>query len=262
MIVDITALVLVIVSSVILLVIIFRKFSILATIDVDTVPQERLDQKKEDIIEMRLRRKFEWLRDKILIVVRPLLKGIGNAFRFSYRKALELEKGYQEKSQLKSDKSLTNQQKVLALMSEGEELIKRGEYAQAEKKFIQVISMDHMNISAYDNLGETYMGQKDYEHAIEALQHALKLDENNSLTHQDLGMVYKEIGDLEKAVMYVKKAVKLDPNNPKYLDCLIEISILHKDKYTAQETFRTLKRVNPENQKLVELEKQISDMHI
>ncbi|MFA6271884.1 MAG: tetratricopeptide repeat protein [Patescibacteria group bacterium] len=262
MILDITALVLVVVSSVVLLVIIFKKFSILATIDVDTVPQERLDQKKDDIIEMRLRRKFEWLRDKIMIVVRPLIKIIGSFFRFIYRKALELEKNYQEKSQSKSDKSATNQQKVLVLMSEGEKLIKEEEYAQAEKKFIQVISMDHMNISAYDNLGKTYTGQKDYEHAIEALQHALKLDEKNSLTHHDLGMVYKEIGDLEKAKMYVKKAVKLDPNNPKYLDYLIEISILSKDKYTAQETFRTLKRVNPENQKLAEMEKQISEMHI
>lgn len=260
--IDIIALVLLVVSSVILLIIVFRKFSILATIDVDTVPQERLDQKKDDIIEMRLRRKFEWLRDKLMIVIKPVIKMVSSFFRFIYRKALELEKNYQEKSQSKSDKSVTNQQKVLALMSEGEALIKDEEYAQAEKKFIQIISMDHMNIAAYDNLGKTYMGLKDYEHAIEALQHALKLEEKNSLTHHDLGMVYKEIGDLEKAKMYVKKAVKLDPNNPKYLDCLIEISILHKDKYTAQETFRTLQRVNPENQKLPEIEKQIADMRI
>ncbi|MFH1535153.1 MAG: tetratricopeptide repeat protein, partial [Patescibacteria group bacterium] len=233
MIIDITAFVLVVISSVVLLVISFRKFSILATIDVDTVPQERLDQKKEDIIEMRLRRKFEWLRDRILIVGKPILKGVGNFFRFIYHKALELEKNYQDKSQPISDKGATNQQKVLALMSEGEELIREEEYVQAEKKFIQVISMDHMNITAYDNLGKTFMGQRDYEHAIEALQHALKLDEKNSSTHHDLGMVYKEIGDLDKAIMYVKKAVKMDPNNPRYLDCLIEISILHKDKYTA-----------------------------
>jgi tetratricopeptide (TPR) repeat protein len=262
MVIDIIALVLLVVSSVVLLVIIFRKFSILATIDVDTVPQERLEQKKDDIIEMRLRRKFEWLRDKLLIIIRPLIKITGDFFRFVYRKALELEKNYQEKSQSKSDKSATNQQKVLALMSEGEALIKDEEFAQAEKKFIQVISMDHMNIAAYDNLGKTYTGQKDYEHAIEALQHALKLDDRNSLIHHDLGMVYKDIGDLEKAKMYVKKAVKIDPNNPKYLDCLIEISILHKDRYTAQEAFGTLKRVNPENQKLPDIEKQISDMRI
>lgn len=262
MILDITALVLLVASSIVLLVISVRKFSILATIDVDTVPQERLEQKKEDIIEMRLRRKFEWLRDKIFIVGKPILKGIGDFFRFIYRKALELEESYQEKSQPVSDKAATNKQKVLALMAEGEELIKEEEYAQAEKKFIQVISLDHMNISAYDNLGKTFMGQRDYEHAIEALQHALKLDEKDSSIHHDLGVVYKEIGDLDKAIMYVKKAVKLDPNNPKYLDCLIEFSILHKDRYTAQEAFRTLKRVNPENQKLAELEKQISKLRI
>jgi tetratricopeptide (TPR) repeat protein len=262
MILEITALVLLVVSSVVLLVISFRKFSILATIDVDTVPQERLEQKKEDIIEMRLRRKFEWLRDKILIVVKPILKGVGNFFRFIYRKAIELEKSYQEKSQPVSDKTATNQQKVLAIMAEGEELIKDEEYVQAEKKFIQIISMDHMNISAYDNLGKAFMGQRDYEHAIEALQHALKLNEKDSSTHHDLGMVYKEIGDLDKAIMYVKKAVKLDPNNPKYLDCLIEFSILHKDKYTAQEALRTLNRVNPDNKKLPELEKKIAELRI
>ena len=262
MILDIIALAFLIVSSVVLLVISFRKFSILATIDVDTVPQERLEQKKEDIIEMRLRRKFEWLRDKILIVAKPIFKGIGNFFRFIYRKAQELEKSYQEKSQPISDKNATNQQKVLALMTEGKELIKDEEYVQAEKKFIQVISLDHMNVTAYDILGKTFMGHKDYEHAIEALQHALKLDEKNCSIHQDLGEVYKEMGDLEKAVMYVKKAVKLDPNNPKHLDYLIEVSILHKDKYTAEEAYKTLKKVNPENPKLPEIEKKIAELRI
>ena len=259
---DILVLILLTISSAFLLVIILRKFSVLATIDMDAVPQEKLDQKKEDIIEMRLRRKWEGLKNKVILIVRPVLKVFGNIFRFIYNKALELEKQYQEKAQPVSDKSTLNQQKVRALIAEGEELFGEEEYSSAEKKFIQVISFDHMNEAAYDNLGKVYLAQKDYEHAIEALQHALKLDEQDSSIHHDISLVYKELGDLEKAVLYQKKAVQIDPNNPKYLDALIEISILHKDRYLAQETFRKLKRANPENQKLAEIEKQIDEIRI
>lgn len=262
MLLELLVLILLISSATVLLVIILRKFSLLATIDVDAVPQEKVEQKKEDIIEMRLKRKWEWLKNKISLVFSPVLKGLGNIFKSIYNKALELEKYYQEKAQPVSDKATLNQQKVRALISEGEELIKSEEYAEAEKRFIQVISLDHMNIAAYDNLGKVYLGQKDYEHAIEALQHALKLNDQDSSVYHDLGLVYKEIEDLEKSVLYLKKAVKLDPNNPKHLDALIEISILDKDKFLAHETFRKLKKVNPENQKLSEIEKQINEIKI
>lgn len=260
MILDITALVLLVASSVVLLVMFFRKFSILTTIDVDSVPQEKLEQKKEDIIEMRLKRKLEWLKNKTNQIIRPFFRFLNNIFQLTYRKALELEKYYQEKSQPISDKNNNNQQKVRALISEGEELYKDEDYGQAEKKFIQVISLDHMNIEAYDNLGRIYLAQKDYEHAIEAFQHALKLDEKNSGVHCDVGLVYQELGDYKKAIMYLKKAIRLDPNNPKYLDALIEISILDKNSYLAKATYQKLQKANPENQKLAEIKEKIENI--
>jgi len=260
MILDISVLILLVASSTILLVIFFRKFSILAGIDVDSVPQERIEQKKEDIIEMRLRRKLEWLRDNLGKVIKPILQFLGKIFKLTYSKALELERHYQEKSQAVGDVGNINQQKIRALLSEGEELYNNEDYSQAEKKFIQVISLDHRKEEAYDSLGKEYLAQKDYEHAIEAFEHALKLEDKDSGVHCDICQVYKDLGDFEKAVLYIQKAIELDPNNPKYLDALLEISILQKNRFLAKETYRKLKKVNPENQKLNELEKKIESL--
>lgn len=260
MILELVVLILLILSALVLLVVIFRKFSILVTIDVNAVPQEKIEQKKEDIMERRLRRKWESVRDRINPVIEPMRKFLGAIPKGIYNKALELERYYQEKSQATSDQAGLNQQKIRALLSEGEELYKAEDYDQAERKFIQVVSLDHKNVEAYDSLGKVYLAKKDYEHAIEAFQHALKLEKDSSNVHCDICQVYREIGDFEKAVMYIKKAIELDPNNPKYLDYLIEISILRKDRFLAKETLRKLEKVNPENQKLSEIKEKIENL--
>jgi len=260
MILDISIFILLVASAVILLMILFRKFSILATMDVDSVPQEKVEKKKEDIIEMRLRRKLEWLKNNLNRIIKPIFGFLNNIFKLTYQKVLELEKSYQEKSQAVSDDQNFNQQKTRALLSEGEELYNSEDYGQSEKKFIQVISLDYRNVEAYDGLGKVYLAQKDYEHAIEAFQHALKLEDKSSGVHCDICQVYKELGDFDKAVLYIQKAIELDPNNPKYLDALIEISILKKNRFLAKEAYRKLKKVNPENQKLSELEKKIENI--
>jgi tetratricopeptide (TPR) repeat protein len=63
--------------------------------------------------------------------------------------------------------------------------------------------------------------------------------------------------DVSGAFRHLQKAVELAPNNPKYLDFLLEVSIMLEEKETALETYEKFHAINPENQKLSEYKARI-----
>ena len=258
--IDIIALIVFVISGLILAVMIIRKFSVLVALDVNTIPQEIQERKKEDIVEMRLRRKLETAKNGFLKVWTPLAKFVTSMASRFYQKVMELEKKYQENAESVTEAVEINQQKVISLLGESEELVKGEDLQAAEKKLIEVISLDHRSIEAYKKLGAVYISLKDHEHAIESLQYALKLDEKDAAVYDEIAQVYAILGDKEKALMYIKEAVKHDPKNPKYIDAWIEKSIEAGDKFSAEQALRKLKKVNPENQKIDEYRQTISEM--
>jgi predicted Zn-dependent protease len=68
------------------------------------------------------------------------------------------------------------------------------------------------------------------------------------------------LGALEEAKMQMDLVLAQDANNPKYLDKLIELSILVKDRKAAREAFDRLKAINPENQKLAIFEDKLRQL--
>ena len=69
-----------------------------------------------------------------------------------------------------------------------------------------------------------------------------------------------EIKSYEPACDAIQQAVELEPQNPKYLDKLVEISVLCGDKKKAEEAYNQLRMVNPENQKLVVFKDKIDQL--
>lgn len=240
--------------------IIFRKFSILAGLDVNSIPQEQHEQKKDDIAEMRLRRKLENAKNGFLKAWQPLAKFVVALTSRLHQMMMNLEKKYQAGAESVSEAIEINQQKIISLLNEAEELVKGDDLAAAEKKLIEVIGLDHRSLEAYKRLGQIYLTRKEYEHAIESFQHALKLDEKEAAIYGELSEVYGMIDDQEKALMYIKEAVKRDSKNPKYIDAWAEKSITAGDKFSAEQALRKLKKANPENQKIEEYRQTIKEM--
>ena len=76
--------------------------------------------------------------------------------------------------------------------------------------------------------------------------------------YHSLSGIYRHEEQYDKAATNLDKALKIEPANPKYLDALLDICIMKKDKIRAQEVFFKLKEVNPENKKLAVWEKEIA----
>lgn len=289
MILDYIAIGIIIVSIGIILVIIVRKFPVLAFISVLDIPWNKQQKIKSGIIEGRLYRKLSSMLQPVVCMLKKLQGWASRILHRWWDRVKELERKHQlPEEQLSSKEKIERESDVKDLLLEGKELAKSEQYSDAEKKFVEVISLNPDNIEAFKGLGEVYFAQKDNEHAKESLEYALMLsiklkekkiregvhangDGNGSQEvpavdreiadhHIDLGEVCAALGDKEKALACFQEAVKLEPSNPRNLDALFQFALDIKDKPLGWETLKKLRIANPENQKLAEMEKELDSL--
>lgn len=228
----------------------------LALLDLDAMPEARQKVRKQSLIEDRLERKLGTMRGAIKQSTNPIWAKVVEWFKAQYRRLVALEQKYRHSAARLKPKTQQEKEKlrqrVALLVDEGSRLFEQSQYVEAEKKFIEVVSLDPKNVNAFEHLGEIYYYQKDFDHALETLSFAKKLSPKNDHIYLDMGMIKMEQGKSEAALTDFKKAVDLSPNSPKNLDALLNAALAAKKKYEATRAYEQLVKVNPENQKLPE----------
>jgi len=277
---NIIPLILILVSLSVIIVIVVRKFSVLANLDVDNIPAEREARFKEQIISNRLKRNFYRYWSRFSRGFAPLKKKSSEAISALMRKLAEIKEAEEEESPAES-----TEQTVDRLFREAEEAARNWELEQAEKNYIRIIGLDSRSIRAFRGLGRVYLEQKNYTEAKQTLEHAVRLMEKEwgmSLveveaadssdqtatdkkawlagTYLDLSLVGRAQEDFAAARKNIDRALEIEPNNPRFLDTKLELSIMTKDQEAAWETYAKLAEVNPENQKLQTFKKQIEEI--
>lgn len=267
-----------------------KKFPVLSSINFKDLQKHKQDKVKNELIESRLKRKLGALNFRGIFKTKsekprsPFISKISSYLS-------NLEKKYRHKiRENEPEAAEDSMKKVNILISEAKELMEQKKFKEAEDKFIEVISLDNKLDEAYKGLAEAYVEMKDYAHAKETLQYLIKINSEDDTTngssgqadtqkddskengviksvslnnevagyHVDLGEVYMEAGEHDKAMECFKEAVKLEPNNPRNLDAIIKVAIKIKDAVLAQENLDKLKEVNPDNEKLEEVAKEIA----
>jgi len=285
---NIIPLLLILISLSIIIVIISRKFSVLAALDVDSIPAEKEAKFKERIISNRLKRNIikYWAKTSRALI--PLGHSINDYIK------LRLHKLYQIKDVYRSSDKIQGGETIDQLFSQAEESKKHNDLDSAEKKYIEIIGLDSRNLKAFKELGRVYFEKKEFEEAKQTFEHILKLKEDDEDVYENLGRIAKEKGDLDlardeyiklininkqnaqtyfslaeiyqatgklpEALGSLKKALKIEPSNPRYLDTMLEISIIIKDKALALDSYKKLNKANPENKKLEEFKRQIDEL--
>ncbi|MBI2990155.1 MAG: tetratricopeptide repeat protein [Candidatus Magasanikbacteria bacterium] len=198
--------------------------------------------------------------------------------------------------QPKEDKEQKEQRKneLESLLLEGKTALDQGIYNDAEKKFIAAVKLDPKNTAAYEGLGDVYYHNNQGEEAGQTYGFLLQLDPRNEHACLQLARMAEDKHELDKAVDYYQQAllindsvstrftkiydllmqlgqhqtafeaatqaVQLEPDNPKYLDNLLEVSILLGNKKAAEEVYERLRMVNPENNKLPAFRERINEL--
>jgi tetratricopeptide (TPR) repeat protein len=254
------------ISLSVILYIVTKKFSALATLDVDSIQSEKEAKIKERIIGKKLKRNIFRYGSNFFRILEPIYKHISNFFKWIFGKLLLLKENYSKDLSVQN----TGQENISIkdkLLNDAENYLNNGQYDEAEKNLIEAIGMDSKDISLFVKLGHLYYERSSNQEALQTLEHALKLCEVQGREGSDLGNiyfdlaeVYEKMDNLSNSLIYSNKAVKVEPNNPRYLDMKLRISIMLKDKVSALESFEKLLEVNPENQKLIDFKKQIDEI--
>ncbi len=234
----------------------------LASIDVETIPEFQLRQQKYRLIEDRLNRKLAMHRKGLWAWISPIGVLVKQLFQSVIDWLVRLEHRYQTlavKPHSEADREL-NRQKVAATVEEGIALYKAGNLVEAEHQLLEAIRLNPQTAEAYKYIGAVYIQKEQFEDAIESLRYADKLlDTPDARIWHDLGVAFQGLHDSDHALEAFEKAVEINPS-PKYLDALTTAAITSEDRFLARDAWKQLKQINPDNQKLAELEDMINEL--
>lgn len=258
------------ISLLVILLIVVKKFSHIANINIESIAKEKENKVINRIMTERLARKMSQIKGFIKEISTPIVDVIGKNFNNFYSKIIDLEKKTFKKQPLKQ---IDINQEVKDKIVEVGKLMSDQEFEQAENLAVEAISLNPKNLDAYESLVDIYIEIKDYKKARETSKFLSKLllqekkekkDKKDTATihrlancYSELGYIYELEGKHSLALKNYQKAVSLEPSNPRFLDLLLKISIILENKPLAQEVFESLKEADPDNGKLAEIKEQI-----
>ncbi len=259
---NIIPLILILACLIAIIVIVARKFSVLANLDVDNIPSEKEGKFKEMIAGNRIKRN---IYGKSLKIKNGLSSVFNKFFSWGeryYGRLKEMKNHYDE--ELKSGEEKQENQ-VETLMDEVSNLNPKENYEEIENKLIKVIGLDSKNSFAFEKLGDIYFDNKRHKEAKETYEYLLNLleegeEDRKAKIYFYLALLNKEEEKYDQVLSNIKEALEISPNNPRYLDIKLETSIILEDKKSAEETLGKLEEVNPENQKIEKFKKQIKEL--
>ncbi len=261
--VTIIPIILIIISLIIILSIIIRKFPSLAILDVESIPEEKEAKFKERIMKDRFDRELGKLGSEFARIWQTISKKLKSFFSFLYNNLQERKKKYQSQNKLSFTKK---KQRTAKIIVEVDENIVQEDYVAAEKKAIEILNYDSHNQEAFEHLGKIYLALKKYDEAKETHYFILKLLQEKgdqmgqAETHFILSEIAEKMDNIQEALQEIHRALAITSNNPRFLDRLVAICVEMKDKKEAVEACRKLTDANPENQKLREWWQKIHEL--
>lgn len=256
-------------ALIIIIFVIVRKFPALAILDAANIPGEKEEKFKQQIMRQRVDRdlaRWSGLFGRVWL----FLKKRAGSLLWSWHGRLKKAKAEFQPAVAWSWPKKHERIKELFLMIE--DLFKKEDLNAAEEKLVEIISLDQKNLTAFFELGNLYEQQKKWPEARQTYEYALKLirqkqkagEELESLTPQEiyfcLANVEKEAGDADAALENIREALEFEPNSPRYLDLILDLSIIRKDRTLAEQSWEKLVAANPENQKLTEWKEKIEEL--
>lgn len=265
--VTIISLILILASIATIIAIIIKKFPALAILDVHNMTSEKEAKFKSTIMKARLERDLSRLGGLFGRLFLKLNKSWSKFLQSAHNNLKKVKLSYKASERL----PITEKEKIIRdLLREASALTKEEEFERAEDKLLEAISLDQKNVWAFFELGGVYEELKKYPEARQTYEYALKLSkqpksevdsEEPELSPQEiyfaLAWLEKDAGNLAAAYDNVLEALEFEPNSPRYLDLILDLSIIRKDKVSALKYFERLAESNPENNKLAEIREEI-----
>jgi len=119
-------------------------------------------------------------------------------------------------AQLKGEHfSSSDRELVQTYLSQGQELLQKGDLDQAAMVYSQALALDPNIVQAHSALGYIYAQQGRFQEAVEENLAVLRLAPNDYASHKNLSILYQQLGLIDEALAEAQIALGLAPENEK-----------------------------------------------
>ncbi len=245
-------------------------------------PSSLKDEQERERREALIMRRFERMRSEKLLP----WKRLGRSFSATMSRGLTqlqarisaMETLYQSAKQPFTATTSGTREHIKILLGEARTLTRDLKWAEAERRYLEALTLDGREADTYRGLGYMYIKQKLYPQAKETFDFLVKmkkaddatyaglaeimeangkLEEANKLRlkavemsprqphrHAELAEFYVRHGQGKKALAAAEAATKLEPNSAKYLELSLEAAILFRDRKEAERLYDRLRLVS------------------
>lgn len=264
-------------------------------IDPDSIKEEKEKKKRDELVKERFKRIQSGKVEPIKTMYRRFVFSSKTAFHRSYLKLVNLNRFYEQAKHPFAKVAPSQDERVKLLLDEARSLARDLKWADAEKRYLEILLMDNRNSDAYKGIGLIYLKQKMMPQAKETFEYLLKVKQVDDIVYASLAEIaafnkdkrqeeiyrmkavqlrprlanrqaelakfYIEQGAYKEAWPSAKRATDLDPKSAKYqelaLECLIEMG----EAVDAKRQYDKLRLILDDQPKLAKYKERIEDLN-
>jgi len=244
-------------------------------LDPQSIREERLKAERAKVIQ----RRFDRVSADRIAAISRIGRELGRRTRDRYHGAIDrlqsLDKVYRTVTSPLAAMAPSQRERIKTLLAESRSMMRDLKWGDAERRCLEVLSMDARHAEAYKLLGQIYLKQKLYPQAKETFEYLVKTKKADDATFAGLAEVCEASGDLVRAEAmrlkaveasprqphrqseaalfflargeagrawpFAKRASELEPQSAKYLELSLETAILLGDRNEAEARYRRLR---------------------
>lgn len=272
------------VALLIMAVTLFRHWREIRLIDPGSIQEERERRKRDELILQRLERIRSDKFGPLALGFKRLAVWGKTVFHAAYIRLIRLEKFYTQAKSPFAFIAPSAKERIKLILDEARSLARDQKFAEAEKRYLEILSIDARHWDAYKGLGLIYIKQKLWQQAKETFEFLSKskkaddavfaalaeISENDgdfvkaedfrkkavefrprlANRQSEMASFYLERGEPQKAWPFAKRANELDPKSARYLEISLDTAILLGDRLEAQRRYDKLRLLSEDRPKL------------
>jgi len=238
-----------------------RHWQEIRLIDPNSIKEEKEKLRRDELVRERFNRLKSGKVEPMKTLYKRVVFTAKSSFHRGYLRLIKLNRFYEQTKRPFSHVAPSQDERIKLLLDEARSLARDLKWADAEKRYLEILLMDNRNTDAYKGIGLIYLKQKMLPQAKETFDYLLKVKqaddivysaladvaamENDNRTeegmrlkaievrprlanrHAELAKFYCSHGYYKEAWPAAKRATDLDPKSAKYqeiaLECLIEM---------------------------------------
>ncbi len=278
----------------VILFLVYKHWHEIRLLDPDSIKEEKEKQRRDELVKERFKRIQSGKVEPFKTLYRRFVFSSKTAFHRSYLKLINLNRFYEQAKHPFAKVAPSQDERVKLLLDEARSLTRDLKWADAEKRYLEILLMDNRNSEAYKGIGLIYLKQKMMPQAKETFEYLLKVKQADDIVYASLADIagfdkdkrqeeayrikavqarprlanrqaelakfYIDNGAYKEAWPSAKRATDLDPKSAKYqelaLECLIELG----EAVDAKRQYDKLRLILDDQPKLAKYKQRIENI--